>query len=207
MNAAARERLLDAAGRLFSVQGVAATGINAITAEAGVAKMSLYNSFSSKQALVAAHVRSRHEALLRSYEARVETAQDPAGRVMAMFDAYLEHARADHANGFRGCGLLNIAGELPLGDPVRAMIAAHKAEIEQRLRAELEAAGADYAERTARHLSLLLEGAMSRAGLEGTSTMIQQARELAVQLLALDPRLHASRRACPGSTTAGEVSS
>jgi AcrR family transcriptional regulator len=43
----ARERLLGAAARLFYANGVAATGIDAIITEAGVAKMSLYNNFAS----------------------------------------------------------------------------------------------------------------------------------------------------------------
>ncbi|NUS26851.1 MAG: TetR/AcrR family transcriptional regulator, partial [Streptomyces sp.] len=41
---AARARLLEAAARRFYADGVSATGIDAITAEAGVAKMSLYNN-------------------------------------------------------------------------------------------------------------------------------------------------------------------
>ena len=43
----ARALLLEAAARLFYSRGVAATGIDAITAEAGVAKKSLYNNFAS----------------------------------------------------------------------------------------------------------------------------------------------------------------
>lgn len=185
MKTAARDRLLNAAGRLFYANGVSATGINAITDRAGVAKMSLYNNFSSKEELVSAYVQSRHEALMRFYESRMEDAPDPTSRVVAMFDAYLDHASMDHSDGFRGCGMLNLAGELPAGDPVRVIIAEHKAEIEQLLCAELKAAGADDAERTALHLSLLLEGAMSRAGLEGKIAMLQQARELAEAAIVL----------------------
>jgi len=44
----ARERLLAAAARRFYADGVSATGIDTITAEAGVARMSLYNNFSSE---------------------------------------------------------------------------------------------------------------------------------------------------------------
>lgn len=177
--ATARDRLLDAGNRLFYANGVSATGINAITTAAGVAKMSLYNNFSSKDELVSGYIQSRHDSLLRSYEAHLEDAQDALGRVMAMFEAYFDHATLDHGAGFRGCGLLNIAGELPAGDPLRAVIAEHKAEVEQLLREELTAAGADDPERTSLHLSLLLEGAISRAGLEGTTLMLTQVRELA----------------------------
>ena len=57
----ARELLLGAAARLFYHRGVAATGIDTITAEAGVAKKSLYNNFTSKADLVAAYLEARHE--------------------------------------------------------------------------------------------------------------------------------------------------
>ena len=43
----AKDKLLGAASRRFYAEGIAATGIDSITAEAGVAKMSLYNNFSS----------------------------------------------------------------------------------------------------------------------------------------------------------------
>ena len=55
-----RERLLNAAAALFYNNGVGATGIDAITARAGVAKMSLYNNFASKADLVTAYIEARH---------------------------------------------------------------------------------------------------------------------------------------------------
>ena len=50
----ARRRILDAALKRYYADGIAATGIDTVTAEAGVAKMSLYNNFASKAALVEA---------------------------------------------------------------------------------------------------------------------------------------------------------
>jgi AcrR family transcriptional regulator len=41
----ARQRILETADRLFYREGVRAVGIDRIIAEAGVAKMSLYNHF------------------------------------------------------------------------------------------------------------------------------------------------------------------
>ena len=59
----ARERILRAAARRFYQEGVTATGIDTITAEAGVAKMSLYNNFSSKADLVLALALIHHLAI------------------------------------------------------------------------------------------------------------------------------------------------
>ena len=115
----ARESLLEAAARLFYSDGVAATGIDSITAAAGVAKKSLYNNFASKADLVAAYLAARHEEWLALYRERAAAAVTPQDRVLAVFDAYIDHANFAYEHGFRGCGLLNAAAELPAGAPGR----------------------------------------------------------------------------------------
>ena len=95
----ARDRLLQAAAELFYADGMAATGIDAIIARAGVAKMSLYNNFESKDALTAAYLDARHEEWLALYRARLAQASGPTAAVLAVFDAYLDHAEAFVAAG------------------------------------------------------------------------------------------------------------
>ncbi|MFF8401284.1 TetR/AcrR family transcriptional regulator [Streptomyces sp. NPDC015684] len=182
----ARQRLLEAAARRFYADGVAATGIDTITAEAGVAKMSLYNNFASKADLVRAYLDARHEEWLGLYRARLEHADGPREGVLAVFDAYADHAAFTYERGFRGCGLLNAAAELPAGDEGRAVVRAHKEEVERLIAghlAELLPGRADEARETAEHLAFLLEGAMARAGLEGDDERLRRARSLAAALL------------------------
>jgi AcrR family transcriptional regulator len=180
----ARGRILEAASRRFYDDGIAATGIDAITAEAGVAKMSLYNNFASKAALVEAYLVARHEEWLGLYRARCAEATTARERVLAVFDAYLDHASSAYEHGFRGCGLLNAAAELPAGDPGRAAVRQHKEQVEAIVRGHLEEiTDADHAGRLAEHLSFLLEGAVARAGLEGTPARLVDARALADDLL------------------------
>jgi AcrR family transcriptional regulator len=180
----ARERILAAAARRFYADGIAATGIDTITAEAGVAKMSLYNNFASKAALVEAYVEARHDEWLGLCRARSAAASSPAERVLAVFDAYLDHAAAAYDHGFRGCGLLNAAAELGTDDPARAAVRRHKEEVEVILAERLaEAAGPERAEGLAEHLSFLLEGAVARAGLEGGDARLVRARAIAADLL------------------------
>ncbi|MGW2178975.1 TetR/AcrR family transcriptional regulator [Streptomyces sp. NPDC001732] len=126
----ARGRILDAAARRFYADGVTATGIDTITAEAGVAKMSLYNNFSSKADLVTAYLRARHEEWLGLYRRRLADARAPREAVLAVFDAYADHADLAYEHGFRGCGLLNAAAELPTGHEGRAVVRQHKEEVE-----------------------------------------------------------------------------
>ena len=192
----ARQLLLEAAARLFYAQGVGATGIDTITTAAGVAKKSLYNNFASKAELVAAYLEARHEEWLDLYRARVAVAATPAERVLAVFDAYLDHANFAYEHGFRGCGLLNAAAELPVGHPGRLAVRQHKEEVEHLLATHLAdllaglpgtAGSPDAAERAAglaQHLSFLLEGAMARAGLEGDDANLREAKRIAQRMLA-----------------------
>lgn len=182
----ARERLLAAAARLFYADGVSTTGIDTITAEAGVAKMSLYNNFASKAELVRAYLQARHEEWLELYRGLLGNAQGPRDGVLAIFDAYAEHARTAYEHGFRGCGLLNAAAELPAGDQGRSAVRRHKEEVEALLAGHLEAllpGRQAEARAKAEHLAFLLEGAMARAGLEGDDTRLRRARAVAADLL------------------------
>ncbi|MGB3698622.1 MAG: helix-turn-helix domain-containing protein [Gordonia sp. (in: high G+C Gram-positive bacteria)] len=182
--ASAKDRLLDAAARLFYADGIAATGIDAITAEAGVAKQSLYNNFASKDELMLAYIERRHAEWLDLYRGRLAAAESARAAVLAVFDAYLDHARAGYDHGFRGCGLLNAAAELPVGAPGRDAVRAHKQHVEEILREHLVTAGCPDPAETAEHLAFLLEGATSRAGLDGNEACIRRARDLAETIMA-----------------------
>jgi AcrR family transcriptional regulator len=182
----ARDALLQAAARRFYAYGLTGTGIDTITTEAGVAKKSLYNNFASKADLVTAYLHARHEEWLVLYRARLEKAATPEDRVLAVFDAYADHADLAYEHGFRGCGLLNAAAELPAGDPGRAVVRQHKEEVEALLSrhlAELLPDSAEQAGAMARHLAFLLEGSMVRAGLEGDDGCVQEARAIAAALI------------------------
>ncbi|WP_428957422.1 TetR/AcrR family transcriptional regulator [Streptomyces sp. cg35] len=178
--------MLAAAARRFYADGVAATGIDTITAEAGVAKMSLYNNFSSKSDLVLAYLDARHEEWLGLYRQRLQGGSDGRSGVLAVFDAYADHAAHAYERGFRGCGLLNAAAELPAGDEGRAAVRRHKEEVETLLAghmAELLPGRPEETRAVAEHLAFLLEGAMARAGLEGAATRVERARAMAADLL------------------------
>lgn len=120
------------------------------------------------------------------YRKRLESASGARARVLAVFDAYADHADLAYERGFRGCGLLNAAAELPAGDAGREVVRRHKEEVEALLSGHLSELLADAPEQAAalaRHLAYLLEGSMARAGLEGNDSCIKEARRIASGLV------------------------
>ncbi|MCZ3068836.1 TetR/AcrR family transcriptional regulator [Acinetobacter baumannii] len=181
----ARQKILDAAATLFYNDGITATGINTVTAKADVAKMSLYNNFSSKGELVDAYIAARHQEWLDLYQKRLEKTKTAKEAILAVFDAYQDHAEFAYEKGFRGCGLLNAAAEFPANSSGRNAVRQHKEQV--------EAIVAEYLNRLlkdsqrvsyiAAQLSFLLEGSMARVGLEGSSRQLQVARQMAEDIL------------------------
>jgi len=96
-----RNRLVRAAQALFLEHGFRATGIDTILATAGVAKMTLYNHFGSKDALVH-EVLTQHDAEVRGgfVEAMNAAGSAPRARILAAFDHVgREVAAADYRGG------------------------------------------------------------------------------------------------------------
>lgn len=182
----AHDRLMQAAMVLFYNRGISGTGIDAIVERAGVAKKSLYNNFASKADLVNQYIEARHAEWLALYEKRVATAKAPRQRILAVFDAYQDHAEVAYERGFRGCGLLNAAAELEAGDVGRAAVRRHKEQVESILAQHLSQLLPDAPNRVAAlaaQVAFLLEGAMARAGLEGSSARLIMARTMVRDML------------------------
>src|SRR5438034_11332309 len=83
----ARERLLAAACELFYEEGVHTVGIDRVIERAGVAKATLYKAFGSKDELIRAYLKARHDAtrerMTRELDARYRT---PRERLLGVFE-------------------------------------------------------------------------------------------------------------------------
>lgn len=159
MAASRRDHLVDTAVRLFGRDGYHATGIDKILAESGVAKMTLYKHFRSKDELILAALRRRDERFRNWFVRAVEElGRTPRERLLALFDALEEWlARPD----FAGCTFINAAAEFgDPDDPIHAAAAEHKRLVLGYIRGLARAAGAPDAEGLARQLMLLTEGAI-----------------------------------------------
>src|ERR1700730_11276479 len=153
-----RQRILDTASEMFYREGVRAVGIDAIIARSGVAKMSLYRNFPSKDALVTAWLEDRNEFFWRRWErAEATRAGDPHGQLEAILD--MVAVTVSHPK-WRGCPFLNTGTEFPEPEhPARAVILANKRAVYERLQALAAAAGARDSTLIAQQLQLLIDGA------------------------------------------------
>src|SRR5918994_980229 len=81
----ARERILDTASRLFYRHGFVSVGVDTITAEAGVAKMSLYRHFPSKDDLIGAYLERSNEQFWTWFDGALGEGA-PRAQLMRLFD-------------------------------------------------------------------------------------------------------------------------
>jgi AcrR family transcriptional regulator len=178
----ARERILDAASTAFYRRGINAVGVDAVVAEAGVAKATLYRHFPSKDELIVAFLRrrdTRWRGWLRDAVERLAPA--PADRPLAVFDALGEWFSSDE---FRGCAFINAAAEIAdAAHPARAAVEDHKRLLAEYLDEVLREAGAADPAADAGALLLLVEGAIVSALIERDAAPAARARRAAVRIL------------------------
>jgi AcrR family transcriptional regulator len=177
-----RQRLLETADRLFYQEGVRATGIDRIVAEAGVAKMSLYKHFSSKDDLILAVLKYREEAVLGFFRSAMERhgrkVKDPLRCFFGALKDFFE------SPGFRGCPFQNAAVEL--ADPAHAgaeFARRHKQRFSEFLRGLVEETVGKSAAKVAPAVSILVEGAIVTAVVQGNPDAADVARDAALKLM------------------------
>jgi AcrR family transcriptional regulator len=168
------ERILQAADRLFYRKGIRAVGVDSVAAEAGISKRSLYDTFPSKDALVAAYLRQRIQPLPASDLA-------PAAQVLALFDQlHIRFATGD----FRGCPFVNAVTELAEDcETARSIAADFKEDRRRHIVSLLVRAGASDPEALARQIALLFEGAIASMLVGQNPDVALQARDAASVLM------------------------
>jgi AcrR family transcriptional regulator len=178
----ARERILETAYDLFSRHGTRAVGVDRIIAECGIAKMTLYRNFASKNDLILEFLKRRDELWTRAWlqaEAQRRGAT-PAERLLAIFDTFEGwFARED----FEGCAFINVMLEIDDRDnPVRQATVRHLADIRSFVAGLAEEAGVQDADGFARQWHILMKGSIVSAG-EGDLEAAARAKQLGKLLL------------------------
>ena len=180
----ARARILDTAYELFSTHGIRAVGIDRIIAEAGVAKMTLYQHFESKQDLALAFLELREQRWTRAWlEAEIELrGGTPRERLLAIFDALDEWF---HRPDYEGCSFLNTLLEIhETNDPLYQEAVHQLVVIREMIEHHARQAGTPNPAMTASQLQILMIGAIVSAS-SNNRDAARDARELAESLLEI----------------------
>ena len=179
----ARQRILETADRLFYQHSIRAVGIDRIIAEAGVAKMSLYKHFPSKDDLILTVLKHREAGVLEFFRSAMERHGKKArGPLRAFFAALREWFETP---GFRGCPFQNAATEL--ADPAHPgteFVRGHKQRFGEFLGGLAEKAVGKAAAKVAPAVTLLVEGAIVTAMIQGRPDAADVARDAALKLAA-----------------------
>ena len=178
----ARERLLETADRLFYAEGVRAVGIDRVIAEAGVAKMTLYAHFPSKDDLIVAALRYREEQVGAFFEAAMARHAGPGRDALAVFFAALKDWF--RSPDFRGCAFQNAAIELADRDHAGSRFAReHKLRFAGQLKEFVGASAGEVGAGAVPAIVLLVEGAIMTALMHGDADAADVARDAAVALV------------------------
>lgn len=179
----ARERILSAAARLFCHHGFAATGIDAVIAEAGTAKATLYKHFPSKDDLIVAVLEVEGATWRRWFFDRLRaTRGTPDARVLALFDILEEWFSAPD---FYGCPFINATGEFDTGHPaIKAAADTHKTHLKSWLMAQALDLGAPDPDAFVRAIVVLVDGAIVAAQHARDPGFARDAKTLAAAYLA-----------------------
>jgi AcrR family transcriptional regulator len=185
MPASRRDQLIDGATALFDREGFH-IGIDRLVEAAGVARMTLYNQFASKDGLVLEVLRRRDERIRASLAQDVRgRAGDPRARLLAVFDALDAWFRTPD---FHGCLFIKAAAtHPPAGTAVRSLCAAHKRRLRDWLGTLAREAGVPDPVALAAQLAILVDGAIVGAHVGGNRDSAAVARSIAEALLAKVP--------------------
>ena len=165
-----RERILHTAHDLFYRDGIRATGIDRVIAESGVAKVTFYRQFASKDDLILAFLDYRHERWMAWFvDALARHGGTPAAIAPALAEWF-------SGTGYRGCAFLNSVGELAASLPaVLDVTRRHKQDMTAAITRLMKPAPGRA--RTARALALAIDGAIVQA-------QFQESPALALEALA-----------------------
>lgn len=181
-----REHVLEVAHELFYWNGIRATGIDRVAAEAGVASTTLYRLFASKDDLIGAYMQRAGTLYREWFDAAAEAGgDDPRRRILAVFDALTEQVQPGQC---RGCPFLMALAEFP--DPAHP---AHRGAVALKdwvrtrigeLAADVRPAPAAGTEALADQLTLVMDGVYASVQALGVTGPARRARAFAEALLS-----------------------
>lgn len=177
-----REHILDVASGLFYKHGLRNVGIDRIIEESGIARMTLYNHFKSKDLLIEEYLRRASSRWMKWYAGKIGRAsEDPRERVLAAFSVLDGWFRS---RDFRGCSVTNAMVELAdEAHPAAAVKDEYHDSLRLLFSGLVRDAGVVDEDELVEQLVVVLRGAMTTALVEGPQGVAARARRTAGHLL------------------------
>ncbi len=173
-----KSQILTTAARLFFQNGYRAIGVDTISAEANIGKMTLYRHFESKDDLIVAYLRETNAKFWEWFEQSTNEVDQPRDKLIAFFRALEKLASKPTCH---GCPFLNAAVDFPERDhPGHQVALEHKQAVRARFRELAKGAGARAPEVLADQLLLLMDGAFMAVrmfGIRNPAANVAQAAE------------------------------
>lgn len=178
----AERKLLLSARRLFCREGIHATGISRLLDEARVARRTLYLTYGSKENLLRAVFELEASMWYRWFDEQLPKCSiAPLGQVLTLFDLLKEWFGRDD---FYGCIFLNAVAEHDKESGwVRTFALDHRRNVDRRVIALLQSAGAPSPERLTDKIAMVIDGAIIAAMVTGDASVADLARETTADLL------------------------
>ncbi len=108
----AKERILRTAHDLFYAEGLRATGVDRVIAEAGVTKVTFYRHYPSKNDLILAYLSLRHAQWMKWFTEALKRHGGASKGAQAIPPAMKEWFEGKAMGDFRGCAFLNGVSEM-----------------------------------------------------------------------------------------------
>lgn len=178
----ARQKILEAAARLFFRDGFRAVGVDTIVAESGVGKMTLYRHFPSKDDLIVAYLNASNEEFWAWFdEATTVSAGGARAQLLGFFQALEKLVTQPTCY---GCPFLNTAVDFPGREhPGHQVALQHKQTVRARFRELAQQAGARSPKTLADQLVLLMDGAFMAVrmfGVDNPATRVTEAARILI---------------------------
>lgn len=176
----ARDTILETAAGLFFRDGFRAVGVDTIIEQSGVAKMTLYRHFPSKDDLIVAYLNDTNEKFWNWFEQSIsEFKGQPRMQIIAFFRALEKLVTTPKCY---GCPFLNAVVDFPdRNHPGHGVALAHKQAVLDRFRELAQAAQLPQSEKIANQLLLLMDGAWMAVrmfGIENPALHVSEAVEM-----------------------------
>jgi AcrR family transcriptional regulator len=191
----AKQRLDESAYKLFVAKGVSAVGIDELITHSGVARMTLYRNYKSKDDLILTFLDLHEKRWAVEWLASEVTQRttDPIRRLLTIFDLFDEWFQE---SGFRGCPLIKTLIESKFGGPAHRAAAQKLSNIRSLVEGWARDANLVGASDFAKMWKLLMRGSIIAAH-EGELDSGATAKRAAMLILQSWPRQKSARKKPP----------